>query len=140
MPNTAVRRLSAFLDCTGVLAVTLALVVLLAGSFLGRWEASALGRPFLEYLVMLTVPVLAMVVTGRSLSGHGLWLADPSYHLGVGFTAVVPYACAHAVGLAVPSVFAPWDQVVQAACMLGALGAVVAMLRKRPSFEPPLAV
>jgi len=86
--------------------------------------------------VMLAAPLLVMVLARRSLRGQGLRIGHPSYHLGVGFTAAVPYSCAYAAAQALPSAMGPWAQAAaQATLTLAALGAAVAMLRKKPTFE-----
>jgi hypothetical protein len=69
-------RLVAVAEMTGVVLGTLSAVVALASTPLGRWEAGVLRRPFLEYALMLGLPLLFTAATGRSFSDYGIKLKD----------------------------------------------------------------
>lgn len=139
MKEGGTRRVAVLLDCAAVFAATLSCVVLVPGSRAGRWESSVLGRPFIEYLVMLAVPLIVLVAARRTLPSHGLWLGRPYYHLTMGLTAAAPFAAAHAVGFGAVPGLERWGAFVQSGLMLAALGTVVMLLRNKPSHAAPSA-
>lgn len=122
MKDGGTKRVAALSDCAAVFAATLLCVVLVAASRAGRWESSALGRPFIEYLVMLVTPLIVLVATRKLLSSHGLWLGRPYYHLTIGLTAAAPFAGAHAVGYGAIPGAERWGALAQSGLMLAALG------------------
>jgi hypothetical protein len=66
------RRLTALLEVVLLLAVTLIAVGLASHSPWGARYQAVHGRPFLEYLVMMAVPVGVLLLSGRRPFAFGL--------------------------------------------------------------------
>lgn len=90
-------RVKAVIEVTAVFCLTLLLVVLASLSPAGRWERQATSRPYLEYTVMIAVPLLLLALGRRNLAAHGLSLRPLRYHLDVAATAFIPVALAGVV-------------------------------------------
>jgi hypothetical protein len=86
----------AVIEAAVVFSLTLALVALAGLSAAGRMERQVTDRPFIEYSVMVLLPLLLLIVARRSLASYGLSLRSVPYHLDVAATAFVPVAMANA--------------------------------------------
>jgi uncharacterized protein len=93
----AKSRGSAILEVALVFSVTVTAVGLTARSPWGGHRHELLGWPFLEYLVLMAVPLAALLLTGRSLASHGVSTRRFRDNLHGAFLCMAPYAGAHVV-------------------------------------------
>lgn len=87
---TILSRLKALLE---VLIVLLIVEACIAGLQLTPWaqlKSSLGGRAFLEYLLVIAIPLLALVLTRRNLAEYGIVLRPLRYHLEVAAIGFVP--------------------------------------------------
>lgn len=87
---------TAILEVVIVFGLTLLLIALVGLSPVGAWGRRAFGRYFIEYAVMIALPLLLLLVTRRNPASYGLSLRNFSYHLDVTAGAFVPVALAAA--------------------------------------------
>jgi membrane protease YdiL (CAAX protease family) len=90
-------KLVALAESVAVFALTLLLVVAVGISPAGAWVRRVTHRSFLEYAVMIAVPLLLLLVSRRDLASYGISLRNPRYHLKVTITAFIPVAMADVV-------------------------------------------
>jgi len=86
----------ALIEVVFVFALTLLLVALAGLSPIGIWERQVTSRPFVEYSVMIGVPLVVLFAARRDVSSYGLSLRDAQYHLDVAATIIVPVTLASA--------------------------------------------
>jgi hypothetical protein len=123
-------RILTVIEVVVVFALTLYLTALLGTSAIGAWERQLTHRFFLEYLIMIALPLLLLLVRRKSLADHGISLHHLRYQLDVakiGFIAV-------ALG-SVPLAFVDYKQwdgaLVLAGVEVAVLLAVAWLLRSR---------
>lgn len=87
-------KVKAVLEVVVVFSLTLLLVVALGVSPIGEWERRATNRFFLEYALMIALPLLLLVVSRRNLVSYGVSLKNLKYHLDIAMTGFVPVAIA----------------------------------------------
>ena len=87
-------KAKAVIEVVVVFSLTLFLTALAGLSPVGKWVRQVLKRPFIEYVVMIAVPLIILVVTRRDLESYGVSLRNLRYHLDVALTALVPVALA----------------------------------------------
>jgi membrane protease YdiL (CAAX protease family) len=58
---------------------------------LGKWENQVIGRYFLEYSLVLLVPLAILVLTRRSFSEYGINFKNLGYHLKVVAVGILPF-------------------------------------------------
>lgn len=115
-----------------VFSLTLSLVALVSLSPLGRWERQISGHFFVEYVVMIAIPLLLLLIARRNLASYGLTGRHFSYHLGVAATAFVPVAIA-SVPLAFVS-YRHWSgALLMAAVQIAVLFALGWLLKRKPT-------
>jgi CAAX protease family protein len=120
----------AVIEVVIVFAVTLLCVALVALSPLGAWERGVTNRPWIEYVVMITVPLLILLITRRDLASYGLSLHPLRHHLDIAATAFLPVAIG-SVPLAVVD-YRHWSgALVLAAVKIAVLLAVGWVLRRK---------
>ncbi len=90
------QKLSAILEVLFVFGITLLLIVGVSLSPLGQWQRQWSNRPFLEYMVMILMPLLTITLTRRNFSDYGLVVRDLRYHLSIVSTLFFPFAMASA--------------------------------------------
>ncbi len=90
------QKLSAILEVLFVFGITLLLIVGVSLSPLGQWQRQWSNRPFLEYTVMILMPLLTITLTRRNFSDYGLDVRDLRYHLSIVSTLFFPFAMASA--------------------------------------------
>ncbi len=83
-----------FIEVVVVFVLTLSLVALAGLSPLGAWVRQASKRAYIEYAVMIAVPLILLAITRRHAADSGLSLQNPRYHLDIAATAFVPVALA----------------------------------------------
>ena len=87
-------KAKAVIEVVIVFGLTLSLVALVGLSPIGKWERQVTNRAFIEYVVMIAVPLLLLVVARRNLASYGLSLRNLCYHLRITAVAFVPMAVA----------------------------------------------
>jgi hypothetical protein len=87
-------KAKAVIEVVLVFAITLFLVALVGLSPIGRWQRQVTNRVFIEYVVMIAVPLLLLAVARRNLASYGLSARNLSYHVSVPAIAFVPVAIA----------------------------------------------
>lgn len=85
-------RLLAVAEAAAVFALAMLGVAAVALSPIGTWERRVTNRFFLEYAVMIAVPLVILLACRRNLASYGLSFRNPRYHLDVALTAFVPVA------------------------------------------------
>jgi len=88
------KKILALAEAVSVFALTLLLVVVAGTSSIGVWVRSVTNRGFLEYVVMIAVPLLILVAARRNLASYGISFRHLRYHLDVTMSAFVPVAVA----------------------------------------------
>lgn len=91
------QKTKAVLEVVVVFGLTLSLIALVSLSPVGRWERHITNRGFIEYSVMIIIPLLLLAATRRDLTVYGLSLRNVSYHLDIAATAFIPVAIVSAV-------------------------------------------
>ena len=87
-------KVIAVIEVVIVFGLTMGLMALVILSPIGEWERQVTEYPFIEYAVMIAVPLLLLVITRRKLTAYGLSFHNISYHLNIALTAFVPAAIA----------------------------------------------
>ena len=122
----------AVIEVVAVFGLTLFLVALVGLSPIGNWERQVLHRFFIEYAVMIAVPLLILLAARRNLASYGLSMRDVRYHLDVAATAFIPVAIA-SLPLAVVN-YQQWSgALILAVVEIGVLFAVAWMVRRKPT-------
>jgi hypothetical protein len=127
-------KAKAVLDVVIVFSLTLFLVALVGISPIGEWERQALNRFFIEYAVMIAVPLIILLVSRRNLAAYGLSLHNPRYHLNIAATAFVPVV----FGI-FPAAFVDYTTftggLIMAVVQIAVLFAVGWLLRRKPTMN-----
>lgn len=87
-------KLKAILEVVFVFCITILFMAVAIISPLGKWERRVTNRFFIEYVIMIAVPLFVLLVNRRSLPDYGVSLKNLKYHLDVAMTAFVPVAIA----------------------------------------------
>ena len=127
-------KAKAVIDVVIVFSLTLLLIALVGLSPIGEWERQALNNFFIEYTVMIAVPLLILLVTRRDLAAYGLSLHNPRYHLNIAATAFVPVV----FGI-LPAAFVDYKSffgsLIMAIVQIAVLFAVGWLLRRKPTMN-----
>jgi len=127
-------KAKAVIDVVIVFSLTLLLIALVGLSPIGEWERQALNNFFIEYAVMIAVPLLILLVTRRDLAAYGLSMRNPRYHLSIAATAFVPIA----IGI-LPAAFVDYTtwsgSLIMAGFQIAVLFAVGWLLRRKPTMN-----
>ena len=122
----------AVVEVVVVFSLTLLLVALVGLSPIGEWERQVSNHFFIEYAVMIAVPLLLLVVARRNLASYGLSLRNLRYHLDVTAIALVPVAFA-----SVPLAFVNYRQwsgaLIMAGVQIALLFALGWLLKRKPT-------
>lgn len=125
-------KILATIDVVAAFAITLLLVGAAGASSLADWVRHVSHRAFLEYVVMIAVPLSILLASRRDLANHGISFRNLRCHLGVAMTAFVPVAVA-SVSLAFIDHTA-WDgALILVPTELALLFAVGFLLRSKPT-------
>ncbi len=125
-------KIRALLEVVAVFGITLFLIAMVGLSPIGKWERQVLHRVFIEYLIMIAVPVVILLVTRRNLASYGLSMRDVRYHLNVAGIAFIPVAIS-SVALAFVN-YQRWSgALIMALVEIAVLFAVAWMLRRKPT-------
>lgn len=126
------QKAKAVIEVVIVFGLTLLLMALVSLSSVGRWERQATNRFFVEYGVMIIIPLLLLGATHRNLVAYGLSLRHASYHLDIAATAFVPVAMVSAVFAFVD--YRGWrGSLILAALHIAVLFALGWLLQRKPT-------
>jgi membrane protease YdiL (CAAX protease family) len=87
-------RIVALTEVVAVFVLTLLAVAAVGISPIGVWGRRVTHRAFLEYVVMIALPLLILLVSRRNLASFGISLRNLRYHLDVATIAFIPVALA----------------------------------------------
>lgn len=87
-------KAKAVIEVVIVFSLTLFLMALVGRSPVGEWERQVTDRVFIEYAMMIVIPLLILVVARRNLTSYGLALSHFRYHLDIAAAAFIPVAIA----------------------------------------------
>ena len=125
-------KIKTVFEVISVFGLTMLLIALVGLSPIGHWERQVTNRYFVEYAVMIVIPLLLLVITRRNLESYGLSLRNLSYHLDMTATAFVPMAIASAT-LAVVN-YRHWSGVlILAGVKIAVLFALGWLLKHKPT-------
>jgi len=82
----------AVFEVISIFGLTMLLIALVGLSPIGYWERQITNRYFIEYALMIAVPLIWLAITRRNLDSYGLSLRNLSYHLDVTATSFLPVA------------------------------------------------
>lgn len=82
------------IEAVVLFGVTLFLIAVLSGSPLGEWQRRHTPHPFLEYALMIALPLLLIAVRRGRPADYGLTLKGLKQQLDIFLTALVPFAVA----------------------------------------------
>lgn len=122
-------RIVALVEVVAVYILTLLGIAAVVSSPIGAWERGVTNRQFLEYAVMIAVPLLVLLVSRRDLASYGISLQNLRYHLDIAATAFIPVAVA-SVALSVVS-DRTWDGALILSAIQVALLLVLGLLLRR---------
>jgi uncharacterized protein len=127
-------KAKAVIEVVLVFSLTLLLIALVGLSPIGEWERQVTNHFFIEYAVMIAVPLVILLVTRRNLAAYGLSLHNFRYHLGVAGTAFVPVV----IGI-LPAAFVDYKSwsgaLIIAGVQIAVLFAVAWLLRRKPAMN-----
>lgn len=127
-------KANAIIEVILVLSLTLFLIAAIGVSPVGEWERSMTDRFFLEYAVMIALPLLFLFASRRNLADYGISLNNLRYQLDITITGFVPVAIA-----AIPFAFLNykhWDSaLILAGIRIALLFALAHLLRNKPTYN-----
>ena len=127
-------KAKAVIEVVVVFGLTLSLVALAGLSPVGAWVRQMTGRAFIEYAVMIAVPLLILLASRRNLANYGLSFRNSRYHLDIAATAFVPVALA-----SVPFMFlsaTSWSgALIMIVVELAVLLVLAMMLKRKPTLQ-----
>jgi hypothetical protein len=129
----ASARIKAVLAVLAVFILTLAAIGAFATSPLGDWERRVLKRAFIEYGLMIAIPLLILLGTHKKRVAYGVSFQNIKYHLDIALTCFIPYSVRHALSFAVNLGHEGWDTLVSAGLAVGLLFALGRLLKDKPS-------
>ncbi|HUS85289.1 MAG TPA: hypothetical protein VMX56_09085 [Anaerolineales bacterium] len=80
------KKVIALVEVVAVFCLTLLLLAALGSSPIGAWQRGVTNRAFLEYALMIAVPLLLLLASRRNLVSYGIPLHNLRYHLDVTVT------------------------------------------------------
>ncbi len=89
-------KLRALLETGLVFWIVMGLIGLVAISPVGVWERQLTNRPWLEYSIMIAVPLFMLIITGRPLAAYGLSITRIRAQLAIVAATFWPVAIAAA--------------------------------------------
>lgn len=131
--NHIQSKIKAVIEVLFVFFIVFFLIGVLFASPLGEWERNVLHRGFLEYALMIILPLLLLAGTRKNLSAYGISFKKLKYHIDVALTCFIPYAVFHAVLFAISLENQQLDALFSAALAVGLLFVFGWLLRKKPT-------
>src|SRR5690606_18187004 len=86
------KKLLAVLEVTLVFALVMTLIAIIAPSKAAGWVRNATHNSYLEYIVMIAVPLLILLIARRNLADYGISLKNTRYHFDIAKTTFLPAA------------------------------------------------
>jgi membrane protease YdiL (CAAX protease family) len=129
----------ALIEVIVLFALTLFLIALVGSSAAAAWVRNVTYRAYLEYVVMLGVPLIVLLVSRRNLADYGISFARLRYHLDVALLAFIPFAVAGFVNSLVDDRSASGALVLSLA-WIAVLVVLGLLLRRKPTFGGTLAM
>jgi len=153
MRNSTRVKIKAVLEVVSLFIFLFLLIGVLSSSPLGKWERHLLQRTFLEYALMIFLPLLLLAAKRRNFSAYGISFKNLKYHLDVALTCFIPYAVIHAVSFAIQMNSREWSGALISASLsigllfvfaylwknkptMGSLGIICAFLFLMPAISP----
>lgn len=125
-------KAKAVLEVVIVFGLTLLLIALIGLSPLGEWERQVLGYFYIEYAVMIALPLVVLAVTRRNLASYGITARPLRYHLNIALICFVPVALS-----SMPAAFFDYRSwigaLVMAIAQIALLYALGWLLKRKPS-------
>lgn len=125
-------KVKAVFEVVVVFSLTLLLVALAGLSPAAEWVRQVTKRAFIEYAVMIAVPLLILVFTRRNLLSYGISVRNFRYHVDVTATAFVPFAIAIAFA-GVVNYTLWWGAVIMASIQIALLFILGRLLKRKPT-------
>jgi|GEM_PF-374941 len=131
-PKSTRIKIMAVLEIFVLFSLTLFLIAVLALSPAAEWQRSLTHRPFLEYSLMIVLPLLFLIILRRNWADYGLSLRNLKYHIDIAMTGLLPVAIA-----SIPFAFLDYRQwngaFVLTAVRIGLIFTLALMLRDKPA-------
>ena len=132
-------RIVALIEVVLVFALTLLLIAVVGTSPAAAWVREVTHRAFLEYVVMIAVPLLALLALRRNLADFGISFRNLRYHLDVALTGFIPFAAAGLANSFVDDT--SWSgALILTATWIAVLVALGLLLRRKPAPGGTIAV
>jgi uncharacterized protein len=104
MPHTQ-SRITAVLEVIFIFLLTFLIIWALQIPSIDTWKSRVMQRPFLEYIVMIVVPLAFLVTTRRNFTAYGISVKNYKYHLDFVAKCFIPVALAR-----IPFAFLNWTR------------------------------
>jgi len=129
-------KIKAILEMVSVFLLVILLFKAIRISSFGEWESQVLQRYFLEYAVVIAIPLVFLAVTRRNHAAYGISFKNLKYHLNVVATGFI-----HVLVLSVVLALLNWERWGDA-LFVSAIGVVLLfvvawMLRNKPTAGNP---
>lgn len=126
------KKVIALVEVTAVFSLTLILLGVLGSSPIGAWQRRVANRAFLEYALMIAVPLFLLIASRRNLASYGISLQNLRYHLDVAGAAFIPVAIASVAFSFVD--YRQWDgALILTAIQIGLLFVLAVLLKRKPT-------
>jgi membrane protease YdiL (CAAX protease family) len=133
------KKIVAVFEVIVVFALTLFLIAVVGSSSAAAWVREVTYRAFLEYILMIAIPLLALFIFRRKLGSYGISFGNMRYHLDVTLTAFIPFALAGLVNSFVNDRSSS-GALVLSATWIAVLVVVALLLRRKPSISGTVAM
>jgi len=88
--NHTQSKIKAILETVSVFLLVILVFKAIRISSFGEWESQILQRYFLEYTVVIAIPLVFIAVTRRNHAAYGISFRNLKYHLNVVATGFIP--------------------------------------------------
>jgi membrane protease YdiL (CAAX protease family) len=88
--NHTQSRIKAILETVSVFLLVILVFKVIRISSFGEWERQVLQRYFLEYAMVIVIPLVFLAMTRRNHAAYGISFRNLNYHLNVVATAFIP--------------------------------------------------
>jgi len=127
-------KAKAVIEVVLVFCLTMFFIALVGFSPIGEWERQTIEYPYIEYIVMIAIPLLILVITRRDLASYGLSVRNFRYHLNIAATVILPVFIAQ-----IPLAFVDYRQwsgaLVMAVVNIALLFALGWILKRKPTLS-----
>jgi membrane protease YdiL (CAAX protease family) len=126
------KKILALVEVIAVFALTLSLIAIVSTSSTASRVRELTYRSFLEYIVMIAVPLLVLLAFRRNLASYGLSFQKMRYQLDIALTGFIPVALAGLANSFVDDTSAS-GAFVLAATWIAVLVVLGLLLRRKPT-------